>query len=71
MKKLEASILRGDIINGAPRIDGRDTRTIRPIVAKPASCRAPTARRSSPAARRRRSASPRSAPARTSSSSTR
>jgi polyribonucleotide nucleotidyltransferase len=34
MKKLEASILRGDIINGAPRIDGRDTRTIRSIVAE-------------------------------------
>ncbi len=34
LKKLEASILRGDIINGAPRIDGRDTRTIRPIVAE-------------------------------------
>ena len=34
MKKLEASILRGDIINGAPRIDGRDTRTIRPIVSE-------------------------------------
>ncbi len=30
-KKLEASILRGDIINGAPRIDGRDTKTIRAI----------------------------------------
>ncbi|HHX88304.1 MAG TPA: polyribonucleotide nucleotidyltransferase [Paracoccus sp.] len=30
-KKLEASILRGDIINGAPRIDGRDATTIRPI----------------------------------------
>jgi polyribonucleotide nucleotidyltransferase len=34
LKKLEASILRGDIINGAPRIDGRDTKTIRPIVAE-------------------------------------
>ncbi len=34
MKKLEASILRGDVINGAPRIDGRDNRTIRPIVAE-------------------------------------
>jgi polyribonucleotide nucleotidyltransferase len=34
LKKLEASILRGDIINGAPRIDGRDTTTIRPIVAE-------------------------------------
>jgi polyribonucleotide nucleotidyltransferase len=33
-KKLEASVLRGDIINGAPRIDGRDTRTIRPIVSE-------------------------------------
>ena len=36
-----------------------------------ACCRAPTARRCSPAARRRRWSSPRSAPARTSSSSTR
>ncbi|SDW69523.1 polyribonucleotide nucleotidyltransferase [Roseicitreum antarcticum] len=33
-KKLESSILRGDIINGAPRIDGRDTKTIRPIVSE-------------------------------------
>jgi len=33
-KKLEASILRGAIIDGSPRIDGRDTRTIRPIVAE-------------------------------------
>ncbi len=33
-KKLEAEILRGDIINGAPRIDGRDSTTIRPIVAE-------------------------------------
>ncbi|MBL4916948.1 polyribonucleotide nucleotidyltransferase [Szabonella alba] len=31
IKKLEAGVLRGDIINGAPRIDGRDSRTIRPI----------------------------------------
>ena len=38
---------------------------------KSASCRAPTARRCSPAAKRRRWSSPRSAPARTSSSSTR
>jgi len=29
--KLEAAVLRGDIIKGAPRIDGRDTKTIRPI----------------------------------------
>ncbi|MGP3698412.1 polyribonucleotide nucleotidyltransferase [Rhodobacter sp. NSM] len=31
-KKLESSILRGDIINGGARIDGRDTKTVRPIV---------------------------------------
>jgi len=34
LKKLEASILRGAVIDGAPRIDGRDTRTIRHIVAE-------------------------------------
>jgi len=34
MKKLEASILRGGIINGDPRIDGRDTKTVRPIVSE-------------------------------------
>ncbi|MFV0492939.1 MAG: polyribonucleotide nucleotidyltransferase [Pseudorhodobacter sp.] len=34
IKKLESGILRGDIINGAPRIDGRDNRTIRPIVSE-------------------------------------
>ena len=28
---LEASIVRGRILNGEPRIDGRDTRTVRPI----------------------------------------
>jgi len=28
---LEAKIVRGQILNGAPRIDGRDTRTVRPI----------------------------------------
>ncbi|NUB46414.1 polyribonucleotide nucleotidyltransferase [Fertoebacter nigrum] len=32
IKKLEASVLRGDIINGGARIDGRDTKTVRPIV---------------------------------------
>ncbi len=31
-KALESEILRGDIINGGGRIDGRDTRTVRPIV---------------------------------------
>ena len=29
--KLEKSIVRGNIINGQPRIDGRDTKTVRPI----------------------------------------
>jgi polyribonucleotide nucleotidyltransferase len=32
IKKLEAAVLRGDIINGGARIDGRDNRTVRPIV---------------------------------------
>ena len=31
IKKLESSILRGDIISGGARIDGRDTKTVRPI----------------------------------------
>ena len=32
IKQLESSILRGDIINGGARIDGRDNKTVRPIV---------------------------------------
>ncbi|MDO5658532.1 MAG: polyribonucleotide nucleotidyltransferase [Paracoccus sp. (in: a-proteobacteria)] len=31
MKKLESGILRGDIISGGARIDGRDTKTVRAI----------------------------------------
>jgi polyribonucleotide nucleotidyltransferase len=31
-KALESEILRGDIINGGARIDGRDNKTVRPIV---------------------------------------
>jgi len=34
IKKLESAILRGDIITGGSRIDGRDTRTVRPIVSE-------------------------------------
>jgi polyribonucleotide nucleotidyltransferase len=34
IKKLESAILRGDIILGGARIDGRDNRTVRPIVAE-------------------------------------
>ncbi|MCB6182013.1 polyribonucleotide nucleotidyltransferase [Leeia sp. TBRC 13508] len=30
-KSLEASVVRGQILAGEPRIDGRDTRTVRPI----------------------------------------
>ena len=30
-KDLEKEIVRGAVLNGAPRIDGRDTRTVRPI----------------------------------------
>ena len=32
---LESKIVRGQILNGEPRIDGRDTRTIRPITIRP------------------------------------
>jgi polyribonucleotide nucleotidyltransferase len=32
--KLEKTIVRGTIIKGEPRIDGRDTRTVRPITVK-------------------------------------
>ena len=34
IKKLESSILRGDIISGGARIDGRDNTTVRPIVSE-------------------------------------
>lgn len=30
-KHLEADVVRGQILDGQPRIDGRDTRTVRPI----------------------------------------
>ena len=30
-KQLEADVVRGQILDGQPRIDGRDTRTVRPI----------------------------------------
>jgi polyribonucleotide nucleotidyltransferase len=34
IKKLESSILRGDVVNTGARIDGRDTKTVRPIIAE-------------------------------------
>ena len=63
VKKLEAEIVRGAILKDGSRIDGRDTTTRSARSRRwSASCRAPTARRCSPAARPRRSARPRSAP---------
>ncbi len=32
IKKLEAAVLRGDVVKTGKRIDGRDTKTVRPIV---------------------------------------
>jgi len=34
LKKLESAILRGDVVANGKRIDGRDTRTVRPIVSE-------------------------------------
>ena len=34
MKKLESSVVRGDIVNTGKRIDGRDLATVRPIVSE-------------------------------------
>ncbi|MDI3336427.1 polyribonucleotide nucleotidyltransferase [Defluviimonas aestuarii] len=34
IKKLESSILRGDVVANGKRIDGRDTKTVRPIVSE-------------------------------------
>jgi polyribonucleotide nucleotidyltransferase len=35
LKDMEATIVRGQILNGEPRIDGRNTRTVRPISIRP------------------------------------
>jgi polyribonucleotide nucleotidyltransferase len=51
--EMEAKIVRNQILSGEARIDGRDTRTVRPIAIAPACCRARTARRCSRAARRK------------------
>jgi polyribonucleotide nucleotidyltransferase len=34
IKQLESAILRGDVVRNGTRIDGRDTKTVRPIVAE-------------------------------------
>ena len=38
MKKLEAGILRGDVVKGGKRIDGRSTTDIRQIISETGSC---------------------------------
>ncbi|HEY4999281.1 MAG TPA: polyribonucleotide nucleotidyltransferase, partial [Usitatibacter sp.] len=35
LKEMEAKIVRGQILSGEPRIDGRNTRTVRPISIRP------------------------------------
>jgi len=35
LKDMESKIVRGQILNGEPRIDGRNTRTVRPISIRP------------------------------------
>jgi polyribonucleotide nucleotidyltransferase len=48
-------IVRGQILAGEPRIDGRDTRTVRPIeIRNSVLPRVPTARPCSPVAKPRR-----------------
>ena len=51
---IEAKIVRSQILAGEPRIDGRDTRTVRPSKSATACCPAPTARPCSRAAKPRR-----------------
>jgi polyribonucleotide nucleotidyltransferase len=63
---MEAKIVRGQILAGEPRIDGRDTRTVRPI-----EIRTGILPRTHGSARRRRWWWPRSAPTATRSASTR
>jgi polyribonucleotide nucleotidyltransferase len=70
-KELQAKIVRWNILDTEPHRRPRPRRPCARSSPKSACCRAPTVRRCSPAARRRRWSSPRSAPARTSSTSTR
>ncbi len=70
-KALESSVMRNAVIDTGRRIDGRDLKTVRPISGRSAFSRARMAARCSPAAKRKLSSSLRSAPAKTSSSSTR
>ena len=55
LKALEKKTLRDKTLTSGTRVDGRDTKTVRPIVAEVGVSRTgPTVRRSSPAARPRR-----------------
>jgi polyribonucleotide nucleotidyltransferase len=62
LKKLEAEIVRGAILKDGQRIDGRTVTQVRPIDRSSVSCRAPTVRRCSRAAKPRPSAPPPLAP---------
>ncbi len=64
LHNLESRIVRQRILNGEPRIDGRDFKTVRPITVKVGRCRAPTVPRCSRAARPRRWSPRRWAPSR-------
>ncbi len=61
----EKQIVRGQILDHKPRIDGRDTRTCGPSPSVPGCCRGPTVPPCSPAGRPRPWWSPPSAPAAT------
>lgn len=70
-KGLESDVVRGAILKTGQRIDGRDTKTVRPIVAEVGISLAHTAPLCSPAARRRHWSSRLWEPARTNRSWTR
>ena len=70
-KGLEKDIVRGSILETGRRIDGRDTKTVRPIQCEVGVLPGPMAARFSPAVRPRHWSSPRLAPARTNRSSMR
>ncbi len=70
-KELQAKIVRWNILDTKTRIDGRDLVTVRPIVAEVGVLPRTHGSALFTRARRRPSSSPRSAPARTSSTSTR
>src|SRR3954469_18682779 len=70
-KDIEKGIVRGAILRDGQRIDGRDTRAVRPIDCQSGCCPGRMARRCSPAVKPRRLPSRRSALARMSRSSTR